>query len=105
MAGGGAAKTGIDTAALDAKIEKAEAKAKGKGATQSDKLAAAAAYVERGNVYFNSQTPALYKLALGDFRRALRYEPDNEDARIKRDELVRIYKDMGRPVPENGNEP
>lgn len=102
---GSAAKPSVDTAAFDAKIEKTEAKAKAKGATPADKLAAAAAYVARGNFYFNAQTPALYKFALGDFRRALRYQPDNEEAQTKRDELVRIYQDMGRPVPENGNEP
>ena len=96
-------KPGIDTAALDAKIEKAEAKAK--GGKQADKLAAAAAYVERANVYRDAGQPMLYKFALGDYRRALRYQPDNAEARAKMDEIVRIYKSMNKPVPENGNEP
>lgn len=97
------AKPGIDTATLDARIERAEAKAK--DGKQADKLAAAAALVERGNVYRDAGQPALYKFALGDYRRALRYQPDNAEAREKMDEIVSIYKSMGRPVPENGNEP
>lgn len=96
-------KPGIDTAALDAKIEKAEAKAK--GGAQADKLAAAAALVERANVYRDAGQPSLYKFALGDYRRALRYQPDNAEAREKMNEIVGIYQSMGRPVPENGNEP
>lgn len=95
----------MDTAVLDAKIEKAEAKAKASGATQADKLAAAAAYLERGNMYRDAGQPVLYKFALGDYRHALRYQPDNAEARAKMDEIVSIYQGMGRPVPENGKEP
>ena len=103
---GGATKpSGIDTAALDAKIEKAEAKAKASGATQADKLAAASAYLERGNIYRDAGQPALYKFALGDYRHALRYQPDNAEAREKMNEIVSIYQSMGRPVPDNGSQP
>ena len=98
-------KPDVDTSELDAQIVKAEAKAKAKGATEADKRAAAAAYVERANVYYNAGRPNLYKFALGDFRRALRYEPDNAEAREKLDMLVSIYQSMGRPIPNNGNEP
>jgi len=104
-ANGSAAKPGIDTAVLDAKIEKADAKAKAASATQADKNAAAAALLERGNVYRDAGQPVLYKFALGDYRRALRYQPDNAEAREKMTEIVSIYQSMGRPVPENGNEP
>jgi hypothetical protein len=98
-------KPDIDTAALDAKITKAEAKAKAGGASSADKQAAAAAYVERANVYYNAGQPRLYKFALGDFRRALRYDPENADAKEKMEMLVSIYQSMGRPIPNNGNEP
>jgi hypothetical protein len=94
----------MDTAALDAKIEKADAKAKAPGATDADKRAAAAALVERGRMYYDAGQPRLYKFALGDFRRALRYQPDNKEAREKMDTIVSIYQSMGRPVPDNGNE-
>jgi hypothetical protein len=95
-------KPGIATPELDAKIEKAETKAKAAKATDADKKAAAAAYVERANVYYSAQQPMLYKFALGDFRRALRYDPANAEAKSKMDEIVSIYQSMGRPVPNNG---
>ena len=100
----GAAKPSVNTAELDAKIEKADAKAKAGAASDADKKAAAAAYVERGNVYYSAGSPALYKFALGDFRRALRYDPANDEARAKLDQIVQIYQSLGRPVPTNGTE-
>lgn len=95
-----------DTAALDKKVEQAEAKAKAPGAAQADKQAAAAAYLERANVFYNAGNPTLYKFALRDFRRTLRYDPENAEARAKRDQIVDIYTNsLRRPVPELGNEP
>ncbi|HEX8891497.1 MAG TPA: hypothetical protein VF779_20280 [Pyrinomonadaceae bacterium] len=94
-----------DTSALDKKIEQAEAKAKAAKASDTDKKAAAAAYVERANVFYNAGQPMLYKFALRDFRLALRYDPSNEEAVSKRDQIVQIYQQMGRPVPDLGNEP
>ena len=96
---------GPDTSALDKKIEQAEAKAKAQGATQADKSAVAAAYLERANIFYSAGQPMLYKFALRDFRRALRYDPNNAEAREKQDQIVQIYQSMGRPVPELGNEP
>ncbi|HEX5706890.1 MAG TPA: hypothetical protein VFX96_06325 [Pyrinomonadaceae bacterium] len=94
----------VDTKALDEKIEKALPKAKGEGASASARAEAAAAYLERGNVYFSAGNPRLYKYALADFNSVLLYEPTNAEAKTKRDEIVRIYKDMGRPVPQVSNE-
>jgi hypothetical protein len=95
-------KPSVATPELDAKIAKADAKAKAANATDADKKAAAAAYVERANVYYSAQQPQLYKFALGDFRRALHYDPNNSEARGKMDQIVSIYQSMGRPVPTNG---
>lgn len=97
--------TGIDTSALDEKITKAEEKAKAKNATAADKLAAASAYMERADIFMNAGRPALYKYALRDYRRTLRYQPDNQQAQNSVETIVSIYKSMGRPVPELGNEP
>jgi hypothetical protein len=94
----------MPTPELDAKIAKAEAKAKAAGASEADRKAAAAAYAARADVYYNAQQPMLYKFALGDFRRALRYDPGNADARAKLDQIVSIYQSMGKPVPTNGQE-
>src|ERR1044071_3869790 len=92
-----------DTAALDKKVEEAEAKAP--KATQTEKQAAAAAYLARGNFYYSAGNPSLYKFALRDFRRTLRYDPNNEEARAKQQQITEIYQSMGRPVPDLGNEP
>jgi tetratricopeptide (TPR) repeat protein len=99
-----AEKPSMPTPELDAKIAKAEAKAKAPGATDSDRKAAGAAYAARADVYYSAQQPMLYKFALGDFRRALRYDPKNEEARAKMDQIVSIYQSMGKPVPTNGQE-
>lgn len=92
--------TGMDTSALDAKIAKAEEKATAQNATEADKLAAAAAYLERADIFMNAGKPTLYKYALRDYRRTLRYQPDNKQAQDSANMIVSIYKSMGRPVPE-----
>ena len=104
-AGAGAAqKPSVATPELDAKIEKAEAKAKAAGASEADKRAAAAAYFERADFYRDQGSPQLYKFALRDYRVGLRYDPGAKEPRAKMDEIVSIYQSMGRPVPELGNE-
>lgn len=103
--GAGGTAGGPDTSALDAKIEQAETRAKAAGASKADKQAAAAAYLERANVFYAAGVPTLYKFALRDFRRTLKYDPANTDALAKKQEIERIYKSMGRPIPDLGNEP
>ncbi|HEX8503570.1 MAG TPA: hypothetical protein VF659_23500 [Pyrinomonadaceae bacterium] len=100
--GGGAASTKppVETAELDAKIQKAEAKAKASGAGDADKKAAAAAYFERADFYRDQGMPTLYKFALADYKCGLNYDTSAKDAREKMDEIVRIYQSMGRSVPE-----
>ena len=98
------AKPSVETPEMDAKIEKAEAKAKAAGASDADKKAAARAYFDRANFFRDQGSPSLYKFALRDYRVGLRYDPTDKDARGKMDEIVEIYKSMGRPVPDLGNE-
>jgi hypothetical protein len=95
---------GWDTSELDARIEKAVTKAKTPESGREEKLVATELYMERGNLFYTSQKPSLYKFALGDYRRALRLQPDNGKARAKAGQIVEIYKQLGRPVPENGAE-
>jgi len=97
-------RAGVDTAALDAKIAAALARALAPRAGAAEKKAAAAAYLERGNVYWGAGNPMLYKFALADFKSVLVYDPANAEAATKRDEIVRIYRSMNRPVPELSNE-
>lgn len=106
-AGGGSASTDkppVATPELDAKIEKAVAKAKASGATAADKKGAAAAYMDRADYYWSAGEPRLYKFALGDYRRALRNDPGNEQAKERIDYLISIYNSMRKPVPDNGVE-
>lgn len=94
----------VATPELDAKIEKAEAKAKAAGAGESDKKGAAAAYFERADFFRDQGDPRLYRFALRDYRIGLRYDPTAKEPRARMDEIVRIYESMGRPVPDLGNE-
>ena len=95
----------VATPELDAKIEKAEARAKAAGAGAADKKAAASAYFERADFFRDQGDPKLYRFALRDYRIGLRYDPTAGEPRAKMDEIVRIYESMGRPVPDLGNEP
>jgi tetratricopeptide (TPR) repeat protein len=40
-----------------------------------------------------------YRIALGYFNEALKYDPKNKDATETRNLIVSIYRSMGRPVP------
>ena len=103
-AGGATARPPVATPELDAKIQKAEAKAKAAGASEADKKAAAAAFFERADFFRDQGSPALYKFALADYRRGLRYDPGATRPRERMNEIVQIYQSMGRPVPELGND-
>lgn len=89
----------VNTQQLDARIKEAGAKARRAGASEADKRAAAAAYLERGNVYYSAGQPRLYKYALADFREALRFDPSSAEAKDKMAQIEEIYRGMGRPVP------
>jgi len=89
----------VATAELDERIKEAAAKAKRAGASDAEKRAAAAAYLERGNVYYSAGNPRLYKYALADFREVLRYDAANAEAKQKLAQIEDIYRSLGRPVP------
>jgi hypothetical protein len=92
-------------AELQDKVTKAEAKAKAANATPADKVAAAKAFIERGNIFYEAGQPRLYKYALRDFRIAARFDPSNAEASGKRDQIIQIYQSMNRPVPTDGEAP
>ena len=94
----------LNTATLDAKIAGALAKGKAPNASDADKKALAAAYLERGNAYRDAGNPSLYKFALADYNSVLLYDPSNAEAQAKKDEIVGIYRSMGRPIPQVSNE-
>ncbi len=99
--GGGDA---IDTSKLDAEILKAE-KALSNGARGGDEAGRqrlAEAYLARANALTKARQ---YRSALGDFRRTLKYDPDNADAREMSGQIIGIMQSMGREVPAEGKEP
>jgi hypothetical protein len=102
-AGDGGADEAIIPKPLQEKVKAAEAKAKNGG--PADKVAAAKALIERGNVFYEAGQPRLYKYALRDFRLAAKLDPTNAEASGKRDQIVQIYQSMNRPVPTLGEEP
>src|SRR2546423_1556516 len=97
--GGGEA---IDTSKYDAEIKRLEKQAEMRPGDDASRLALAKAYLARGNALTQARQ---YRAALGDYRRALRYDPDNEEARQWAATITGILQQMGREVPTEGNEP
>jgi tetratricopeptide (TPR) repeat protein len=92
----------IDTSSFDARIQKAEEQAKKKPDDKAVRKELAQAYLERGNALTQARQ---YGAALGDYRRTLRYDPGNEEARYWSDTITGIFNQMNRPVPTEGAEP
>jgi tetratricopeptide (TPR) repeat protein len=92
----------IDTSEFDAKIKQLEEQAKKKPDDPAVRKQLAQAYLERGNALTQARQ---YQSALGDYRRTLRYDPNNEEARYWSDTIIGILKQMNREVPAEGAEP
>lgn len=91
----------IDTSKYDAEIKRLEKQAEMRPGDEA-RLALAKAHLARGNALTQAKQ---YRAALGDYRRALRYDPDNEEARQWAATITGILQQMGREVPTEGNEP
>jgi len=94
---------GLDLSSYDDKIRAAVLRDIEPRAGRSAKRAVAAALAARGNFFREQGIPSFYKYALGDFRSAVRFRPDDKDSKQKADEIVSIYESLGRPVPQNGS--
>jgi Tetratricopeptide repeat len=92
----------IDTSKYDEEIKRLERQAEMRPGGDALRLALAKAYLSRGNALTQARQ---YRAALGDYRRALRYDPDNEEARQWAATITGILQQMGREVPTEGNEP
>ena len=92
----------VDTSEYDAEIKRLEAKAKKNPADQQTRLALGKAYTDRGDALTGVRQ---YRAALGDYRRALRNDPNNEQAQRMAGTIISILKSMGRDVPPEGQEP
>ncbi|HEV2913300.1 MAG TPA: hypothetical protein VGX92_08290 [Pyrinomonadaceae bacterium] len=92
----------VDTSGYDAQIRQLEAKAKKNPADRQTRLALGKAYTDRGDALTGVRQ---YRAALGDYRRALRLDPDNAQAQQMAGTIISILKSMGRDVPAEGQEP
>lgn len=89
----------VDTAEMTADIERIEQEYK---KNPKAKEALAKAYFERA---FALTEAAQYRAALGDFRKGLKLNPNDEDARKMHDQIISIFKSIGREPPKEGEEP
>lgn len=94
--------TPIDTAEYDAEVAKTEKEFKAKSKDEKAKIALADAYAKRA---FALTEAAQYRAALGDFRRALKLDPANAEAKAMHDQIISIFQSMRREVPAEGSEP
>jgi tetratricopeptide (TPR) repeat protein len=92
----------IDTSAFNAEIEKAEKNLKSKPKDEAAKKILAEAYNKRGLALTEARQ---YASALGDYRKALKLEPDNAEAKKWIEQIVGIYESINRDYPKEGEEP
>jgi tetratricopeptide (TPR) repeat protein len=92
----------IDTTAYDTAIKDAEKALASKPNDAAAKKALAAAYLKRANALTDARQ---YASALGDYRRALKYDPDNAEAKQWISQITSIYESMNKSYPAEGEEP
>jgi tetratricopeptide (TPR) repeat protein len=92
----------IDVSEMTSSIEKAQKEYKAKPDDAKAKQALAAAYFERA---FALTKAAQYRPALGDFRKGLKLNPDDKEAKEMHDQIISIFESMGRTPPKEGEEP
>jgi hypothetical protein len=92
----------IDTSKFDAEVAKAEKDLKAKSQDTSAKKALAESYINRGLALTDARQ---YASALGDYRRALKYDPDNQEAKKWINQIIGIYEGLNKEYPKDGEEP
>ena len=92
----------IDTKAFDSAIASAEKNVKAKPDDKAAKDAVADAYLKRATALVGARQ---YAAALGDYRRVLKYDPENDTAKEWVNQIVGIYESMNREAPPEGQEP
>ncbi len=89
----------IDVAEMTADIEKAEKEYRNNPKAK-DELAKA--YFVRATALTGA---AQYRAALGDYRKGLKLNPNDAEAREMHDQIISIFKSIGREPPKEGEEP
>jgi tetratricopeptide (TPR) repeat protein len=93
-------KTG-DITELSQRIEQAQKIYEAHPYNSKGKNNLAAAYFERA---FALTKAAQYNAALGDFRKGLKLNPNDQEAKGMHDQIVWIYKSLGKEAPKEGEE-
>lgn len=92
----------IDTKEFDTAIASAEVAFGKKPSDDAAKKALSVAYYKRAMALTDARQ---YASALGDFRRTVKHDPSNEDAKGWIDKIVMIYDSMNKEYPGEGEEP
>lgn len=92
----------IDTARFDGVIAEAEKAVKAKPNDEAAKKTLAQAYFDRGSALTEARQ---YASALGDYRRALKYDPNHEESKKWIEQIVGIYAMLKKEAPKEGEEP
>ena len=92
----------IDAAEMTADIERAEKQYRKNQKDEKAKDELAKAYFVRATALTSA---AQYRAALGDYRKGLKLNPNDEDARKMHDQILSIFKSIGREPPKEGEEP
>ncbi len=91
----------LDTSVYDKAIADAEKELKAR-ADDGSKKALAQAFSDRGVALTEARQ---YASALGDYRRALKYDPNHEESKKWIDQIVSIYTMLKKDPPKEGEEP
>jgi tetratricopeptide (TPR) repeat protein len=92
----------IDTSEMNVAIEKAAKEFKQKPNDAAAKTALAEAYFVRATALTEA---AQYRSALGDYRRGLKLDPTNTEAKEMQDQIINIFQSLNREPPKEGTEP
>lgn len=92
----------IDVSGFDAEIAKAEKDLKAKPKDEMAKKTLAEAYLKRGIALTEARQ---YASALGDYRRVLKYDAGNEEAKKWIEQIIGIYDSINKESPKEGEEP
>jgi len=91
----------IDMTEYDTAVMSAE-KALTAKSSDGAKKALAEAYLKRAVALTEARQ---YASALGDYRRTLKYDPENKEAKTWIDQITAIYTSINRAAPKEGEEP
>jgi Flp pilus assembly protein TadD len=92
----------IDVTEMTAEVEKAEKAYQKNQTDEKAKSELAKAYFVRATALTSA---AQYRAALGDYRKGLKLDPNDAEAKKMHDQILSIFKSIGREPPKEGEEP